>query len=110
MRTPLGLGLSVLSLAHHSTLGEAIAALRAQAFSGITPLFDPVEVANLARHAHPTANGATTYTFYQLGPVSVRVNCRMLTAERLITFAKELSAQLPADTRQETMRACREFC
>jgi len=33
----------------------------------------------------------------------------LLTAERLMTFAKELSAQLPDDTRQELMMAVREI-
>jgi anti-sigma regulatory factor (Ser/Thr protein kinase) len=37
------------------------------------------------------------------------VNCRLLTAERLITFAKELSAQLGEDARQEIMQAFREI-
>jgi anti-sigma regulatory factor (Ser/Thr protein kinase) len=43
------------------------------------------------------------------GWVSVRVNCRLITAERLLTFAKELSAQLPEDTREEMMVALREI-
>ena len=33
----------------------------------------------------------------------------MITAERLITFAKELNAQLPEETRQEMMQALREI-
>src|ERR1700744_2964903 len=37
------------------------------------------------------------------------VNCRLITAERLMTFAKELSAQLPEDTREEMMLALREI-
>jgi len=41
--------------------------------------------------------------------VSVRVNCRLITAERLLTFAKELSVQLPEDTRQEMLQALREI-
>jgi anti-sigma regulatory factor (Ser/Thr protein kinase) len=41
--------------------------------------------------------------------VSVRANCRLITAERLITFANELSARLPEDTRQEMMQAFREI-
>jgi anti-sigma regulatory factor (Ser/Thr protein kinase) len=41
--------------------------------------------------------------------VSVRVNCRLITAERLMTFANELNAQLPEDLRQEMMQALREI-
>jgi len=33
----------------------------------------------------------------------------LITAERLITFAKELNAQLPEETRQEMMQALREI-
>ena len=32
-----------------------------------------------------------------------------LTAERLLTFAKELNAQLPSDTREEMLQALREI-
>jgi len=37
------------------------------------------------------------------------VNCSELTAERLIIFAKELSGQLPLETRHEMMQAFREI-
>src|SRR5262252_3339496 len=37
------------------------------------------------------------------------MNCRPITAERLMTFAKELSAQLPEDSREEMMQAFREI-
>ena len=37
------------------------------------------------------------------------MSCRLITAERLISFANELSAQLPEDTRQEMMQAFREI-
>ena len=39
----------------------------------------------------------------------MRVNCRLITAERLLTFAKELSIRLPEETRQEMMYALREI-
>jgi anti-sigma regulatory factor (Ser/Thr protein kinase) len=39
----------------------------------------------------------------------MRVNCRLITAERLLTFAKELSTRLPTDTREEMMFALREI-
>jgi anti-sigma regulatory factor (Ser/Thr protein kinase) len=43
------------------------------------------------------------------GWVSVRVNCRLINAERLLTFAKELSVQLPEDAREDMMHALREI-
>ena len=41
--------------------------------------------------------------------VSVRVNSRVITAERLLSFAKELSDQLPEDARDEIIQALREI-
>ena len=104
-------GVKCIVLAHHSTPDEVIAALRARVFACITPPFDPVEVAHLARRAASDSEWRDDMHVLSARPgwVSVRVNCRLLTAERLITFAKELSTQLPEDTRQEIMQAFREI-
>jgi anti-sigma regulatory factor (Ser/Thr protein kinase) len=65
--------------------------------------------AHLAHHAASDSQWRDDIQVLSAKPgwVSVRVNCRLLTAE--ITFAKELSAQLPEDTRQEIMQAFREI-
>jgi len=98
-------------LAHHSTPDEVIAALRARVFACFTPPFDAGEIANLARSAASDSQWREDIQVLSARPgwVSVRVNCRMLTAERLMTFAKELSSQLPEDTRSEIMHALREI-
>jgi len=104
-------GVKYIVLARHSTPDEVIAALRARVFACFTPPFDPGEVAHLARHAASDSQWRDDIQVLSARPgwVSVRVNCRLLTAERLITFAKELSAQLPEDARQEIMQAFREI-
>ena len=104
-------GVKCIVLAHHSTPDEVIAALRARVFACFTPPFDPVEVAHLAQSAASDSQWRDDIQVLSARPgwVSVRVNCRLLTAERLITFAKELSTQLPEDTRQEIMQAFREI-
>ena len=104
-------GVKCIMLARHSTPDEVIAALRARVFACFTPPFDPGEVAHLARHAASDSQWRDDIQVLSARPgwVSVRVNCRLLTAERLITFAKELSAQLPEDARQEIMQAFREI-
>ena len=104
-------GVMCIVLARHSNPDEIIAALRARVFACFTPPFDPVEVAHLARHAASDSQWRDDIQVLSAKPgwVSVRVNCRLLTAERLITFAKELSTQLPEDTRQEIMQAFREI-
>jgi anti-sigma regulatory factor (Ser/Thr protein kinase)/ActR/RegA family two-component response regulator len=104
-------GLKCIVLARHSTPDEVIAALRARVFACFTPPFDPVEIAHLASHAASDSQWRDDIQVLSAKPgwVSVRVNCRLITAERLMTFAKELGAQLPQDTRQEVMVALREI-
>jgi anti-sigma regulatory factor (Ser/Thr protein kinase) len=104
-------GVKCIVLARHSTPDEVIAALRARVFACFTPPFDPGEIASLASKAASDSQWRDDIQVLSARPgwVSVRVNCRLLTAERLITFAKELSAQLPEDSREEIMQAFREI-
>ena len=104
-------GVKCIVLARHSTPDEVIAALRARVFACFTPPFDPDEIANLARSAASDSQWRDDIQVLSARPgwVSVRVNCRLITAERLMTFAKELSAQLPEDRREGIMQAFREI-
>jgi anti-sigma regulatory factor (Ser/Thr protein kinase) len=98
-------------LARESTPDEVIAALRARVFACFTPPFVPDEIANLASSAASDNHWRDEIQILSARPgwVALRVNCRLLTAERLMTFAKELSYQLPEDMRQEIMQALREI-
>jgi anti-sigma regulatory factor (Ser/Thr protein kinase) len=80
-------------------------------FACFTPPFDSGDIANLACRAASDSQWRDDIQVLSAKPgwVSVRVNCRLITAERLMTFAKELSAQLPDDTQQETMQGLREI-
>src|SRR3982751_3004226 len=104
-------GVKCIVLARQSTRDEVIAALRARAFACFTPPFIPKEIADLASSAASDSYWREDIHVLSAKPgwVSLRVNCRLLTAERLMTFAKELSAQMPDDTRQELMMAVREI-
>ena len=104
-------GVKCIVLARQSTPDEIIAALRARVFACFTPPFDTDEIASLARSAASESQWRDDIQVISARPgwVSVRVNCRLVTAERLLTFAKELSVQLPEDTRQELMQALREI-
>src|SRR6516165_4203674 len=104
-------GVKSIVLARHSTPDEVIAALRARVFACFTPPFNPGEIADLARSAASESQWREDIQVLSAKPgwVSVRVNCRPITAERLMTFAKELSAQLPEDSREEMMQAFREI-
>jgi len=104
-------GVKCIVLAQQSTPDGVIAALRARVFACITPPFDVAEIANLARGAASDSRWGDDIQVLSARPgwVSLRVNCRLITAERLMTFAKELSARLSDDTRQEMMYALREI-
>jgi anti-sigma regulatory factor (Ser/Thr protein kinase) len=104
-------GVKCIVLARGSTPEELIAAMRARVFACFTPPFDSANIAHLASRAASDSEWRDDIQILSARPgwVSVRVNCRLLTAERLMTFAHELSAQLPEDTRQEIMQALREI-
>ncbi len=103
-------GVKCIVLARNGNPDEVIAALRARVFACFTPPFDPGEIAHLARSAASDNQWRDDIQIVSARPgwVSVRVNCRLITAERLITFAKELSTQLPEDTRLDMIQAFRE--
>ena len=94
-----------------STPENVIAALRARVFACFTPPFDSHEIANLARQAASDSSSAEDIEILSARPgwVSVRANSPMITAERLLSFAKELSAQLPEDAKQDLLQALREI-
>jgi DNA-binding response OmpR family regulator len=104
-------GVKYIVLAHHSTPDDVIAALRARVFACFTPPFEPLEIANMARSAASENQWRDDIQVISAKPgwVSLRVHCRMVTADRLLTFAKELSVQLPENTRLEMMQALREI-
>ena len=104
-------GVKCIVLARESTPDEVIAALRARVFACFTPPFDTGDIAHLACGAASDSQWRDDIQILSARPgwVSVRVNCRLITAERLITFARELSVQLADDSRQEVMHAFREI-
>ena len=103
--------LKCIVLAPHSTPNEVIAALRAHVFGCFTPPFDAHEIANLARNAASDSQWSEDIEVISARPgwIAVRVNCRLVTAERLMSFAKEFAAQLPETARHEIMQALREI-
>jgi anti-sigma regulatory factor (Ser/Thr protein kinase)/ActR/RegA family two-component response regulator len=104
-------GIKCIVLAHKSTPDEVIAALRARVFAFFSPPFDTCEIANLASSAASDNQFRDDIEILSARPgwVSLRVNSRLVTAERLLSFAKELSAQLPEDSRHEMLQALREI-
>jgi anti-sigma regulatory factor (Ser/Thr protein kinase)/ActR/RegA family two-component response regulator len=104
-------GVKCIVLASHSTPDEVIAALRARVFACFTPPFEAYDIANLARRAASDNQWRDDIHIISARPgwVSLLVNCRLITADRLLSFAAELSRQLPEHSREETMQALREI-
>jgi anti-sigma regulatory factor (Ser/Thr protein kinase)/DNA-binding NarL/FixJ family response regulator len=104
-------GVKSIVLARQSTPDEVIAALRAKVFACFTPPFDAEEIAHLACEAASDSDWRDDIQVLSARPgwVSIRVNCRLLTAERVLSFAKELSSQLPEEARTEIIAAFREI-
>ena len=104
-------GVKCIIMARHSTPDEVVAALRARVFACFTPPFDTRDIARIARGAASDSQWRDDVQVLSARPgwVSVRVNCRMITAERLMTFANEFSMQLPEENRRDMMQAFREI-
>jgi anti-sigma regulatory factor (Ser/Thr protein kinase)/CheY-like chemotaxis protein len=104
-------GVKCIVLARESTPADVIAALRAQVFACFTPPFNPSEIAELASRAATDNQWRDDIQVLSARPgwVSVRVNCRLITAERLLTFARELTSHLPEDARDEMLDGLREI-
>lgn len=105
-------GLKFIVLANHSTPEDVIAALRANVFACFTPPFDLREITNIVREAAGLDSqweSDIELLSAKPGWVTVRVHCRLTTADRLMTFEKELNGQLPAGTRLDLMQALREI-
>ncbi|HTV03768.1 MAG TPA: ATP-binding protein [Acidobacteriaceae bacterium] len=101
----------LIVLAPQSTPEEVIAALRARVFACFTPPFDPAEIADLAGEAASDGESRDDIQVASARPgwVTVHVSCRLTNADRLMTFAKNLAAQLPEAALQDMMHAFREI-
>jgi ActR/RegA family two-component response regulator/anti-sigma regulatory factor (Ser/Thr protein kinase) len=103
-------GVRVIVLAASSTPEEVIAALRARVFLCKTAPFDTEEIADYAARAAEATDSLVGIEVLSAYPkwVSLRMNCQLLTAERLIAFLDELQSGLAEAPREELMIAFRE--
>jgi anti-sigma regulatory factor (Ser/Thr protein kinase) len=104
-------GVKCIVLASQSTTEEVIAALRASVFACFTPPFDAEDIACLAESAASDDESNDDFKVVSARPgwVTVRVSPRLINAERLMTFARKLAAQLPDEALQDMMQAFREI-
>ena len=103
--------LRCIVLAPYSTPDEVIAALRARVFGCFTPPFEAHAIFNVALNAATCGESKEDIEVLSARPgwIAVRVNCRLATADRLLSFAREFAAQLPETARHEIMLALREI-
>jgi anti-sigma regulatory factor (Ser/Thr protein kinase)/ActR/RegA family two-component response regulator len=103
--------LKCIVLAPYSTPDKVIAALRARVFGCFTPPFEAHSIFSVALDAATRTDSNEDIEVLSARPgwVAVRVNCRLATADRLMSFAREFAAQLPETARQEIMCALREI-
>ena len=104
-------GVRVIVLAHSSTPEEIIAALKARVFLVKSAPFDAEEIAEFAIRAGTAADSPLGIEVLSAHRdwVSLRVNCQMLTAERLVEFLTELQSGLEEGPREKLMMAFREI-
>ena len=103
-------GVRVIVLAQEATPADVLAALESHVFACFSAPFDVPEIATMARRAAESDDWLDGIEVLSARPnwLSVRVNCRLLTAERLIGFLTQLARDVPEVDRDGLMTAFRE--
>ena len=98
-------GVKVILLAPETTPEDVIAALRAHAFAVFAHPHDPGEVASMAKKAVDSGTWRDGIEVRSAQPnwLSLRVNCRLLTAERVLSFLRELRPEVEDGPRDDAL-------
>ena len=104
-------GLRVILLAPSASADDLISALRAHVFACFTPPFDLDEIAAMVQTAFSDVDWRDSIEVVSGMPnwMTLKVACRLLTAERLVTFVKEYQSGLPDEERDRLALAFREM-
>ena len=104
-------GLRTIVLAPTLSSADVISALRQHVYACFTRPIDYEEVADMARSAIEDANWRDGIEVTSGLPhwVTLRVSCRLITADRLTRFMTEYSATIPSSERDLLMTAFREM-
>ena len=104
-------GIRSIVLAPALSNADVIAALRRQVYACFTRPVDYEEVADMARSAigDPDAANAIELTSGLPHWITLRVSCRLITADRLTRFMTEYRSDLPSSERDLLMTAFREM-
>jgi len=104
-------GLRAIVLAPALSSAEVIDALRLQVYACFTRPIDYEEVADMARLAIEDSDWRSAIEVVSGLPhwITLRVSCRLVTADRLTRFMTEHRSDLPSDERDLLMTAFREL-
>jgi len=103
-------GVRIVLLAPQATPEEVIVALRARVFACFSSPFDASEIADMVARAVEAEQWKNGIQVVSATPdwISVLVNCRLLSAERLVNFLTEMRSDVPESPRDDFMFAFRE--
>jgi DNA-binding NtrC family response regulator len=104
-------GVRPIVLTNGAAPQEVIKALRSQVFAFFSKPWDLPEVTDMTRRAAAATDWHEGIEVVSARPdrISLRVNCALLTVERLVRSLSELGKDLPEDDRDEVMLAFREL-
>jgi anti-sigma regulatory factor (Ser/Thr protein kinase) len=104
-------GLRTIILAPETIPEDVIAAMRARVFACFKSPFNPVEVVRMVERALEVTDwrDGIEVLSAERDWISLRVACRMLTAERLVNFMKEFESDVPDSQRADLITAFREI-
>lgn len=104
-------GVRTILLAPTAEPGDVVEALRAHAFACFTAPFDVPEIADLARRASEEDDWSDGIEVVSGLPhwITLKVTCRLITAERLVRFMTEHQRDVGSDDRFLLMAAFREM-
>jgi anti-sigma regulatory factor (Ser/Thr protein kinase)/CheY-like chemotaxis protein len=104
-------GVRPIVLTDGAAAEQVIAALRSRVFAFFSAPWDLPEIADMTRRAVAATEWHEGIEVVSAKPewISLRVNCGLLTVERLVRFLSELGRDLPETSRDEMMLAFREI-
>jgi anti-sigma regulatory factor (Ser/Thr protein kinase)/CheY-like chemotaxis protein len=104
-------GIKTIILAPAATAEDVIASLRARVFACFSSPFDTDEVVAMISKALQASNWRSAIEVLSAEPnwIALRVNCQLLTADRLVRFMTELSSDLADPDRSTLLTAFREI-
>ena len=104
-------GVRTILLAPETTPDDVIAALRAEVYSCFSAPFDLKAITEMVKRALEEVDWRNGIEVLSAQPdwIELRVACRLLTAERLMTFMTELLANSADQERSRLMTAFREM-